>query len=205
VLAAAVGGSGRERGCRDLPDPGRRIGSAALIAEGQHARTDALTSLAVVIGVVGAWTGLPQLDALVVGLLIAGVILAVLVRSMRTVVRRLMDGIDDGTLEGGSTRLASEPVASRGTPTRDATKASHRHQGQPSPPTPVMPGRRGSAQGRGVPGGPIEGPPAPTPERPCEDGPGPAVGARVNVRRGELPRTPLEKSLDGHAVRGRRG
>src|SRR5690606_10658582 len=71
---------------------------AALIAEGQHARTDALTSLAVVIGVAGAWAGMPQLDA-VVGLVIAAVIIAGLVSSMRTVVRRLMDGVDDGTLD----------------------------------------------------------------------------------------------------------
>ena len=99
VLAAAlVGAAGNEVVARYRIRAGRRIGSAALIAEGQHARTDALTSLAVVIGVIGAWFGLPWVDP-VIGLAIAAVIIAVLVGSMRTVVRRLMDGVEDGTLD----------------------------------------------------------------------------------------------------------
>ena len=99
VLAAAIiGAAGNEIVAQYRIRAGRRIGSAALIAEGQHARTDALTSLAVIIGVAGAWLGLPQLDA-IVGLVIAAVIVLVLVQSMRTVVRRLMDGVEDGTLE----------------------------------------------------------------------------------------------------------
>lgn len=98
LTAALVGALGNELVAVYRIRAGRRIGSAALIAEGQHARTDALTSLAVVIGVGGAWVGLPQLDA-VVGLCIAAVIIAVLVSTMRTVVRRLMDGVDDETME----------------------------------------------------------------------------------------------------------
>lgn len=99
VLAAAlIGAAGNEVVARYRIRTGRRIGSAALIAEGHHARTDALTSLAVIIGVAGAWAGLPQVDA-IIGLVIAAVIIAVLIASMRTVVRRLMDGVDDGTLE----------------------------------------------------------------------------------------------------------
>lgn len=109
VLAAAVvGAAGNEAVARYRIRAGRRIGSAALVAEGQHARTDALTSLAVVIGVAGAWLGLPQLDA-AVGLLIAAVIVAVLISSMRTVVRRLMDGVDDGTLDLVDTVAAGVP------------------------------------------------------------------------------------------------
>ena len=77
---------------------GRRIGSAALIAEGQHARADGLTSIAVVIGVVGVWLGIERADA-VVGFLIGLAILGILVSSMRTVGRRLMDGVDDGTTD----------------------------------------------------------------------------------------------------------
>ncbi|GAB2681194.1 cation diffusion facilitator family transporter [Thalassiella azotivora] len=98
LTAAVVGAAGNEAVAVYRIRAGRRIGSAALVAEGQHARTDALTSLAVVIGVAGAWMGLPQLDA-VVGLVIAAVIVAVLISSMRTVVHRLMDGIDQGTLD----------------------------------------------------------------------------------------------------------
>lgn len=99
VLAAAVvGAAGNEVVARYRIRAGRRIGSAALIAEGQHARTDALTSLAVVLGVIGAWAGLPWVDP-VIGLVIAAVVIAVLIGSMRTVVRRLMDGVDAGTLD----------------------------------------------------------------------------------------------------------
>jgi cation diffusion facilitator family transporter len=99
VLAAAlVGTAGNEVVARYRIRAGRRIGSAALVAEGQHARTDALTSLAVILGVLGAWAGLPWVDP-VIGLVIAAVVVAVLISSMRTVVRRLMDGVDAGTLD----------------------------------------------------------------------------------------------------------
>ncbi|WP_293786358.1 cation diffusion facilitator family transporter, partial [uncultured Aeromicrobium sp.] len=77
---------------------GRRIGSAALVAEGNHARADGLTSVAVVLGVLGVWLGLPEADA-VVGLLIATAILIILGGTVRSIVRRLMDGVDDGTVD----------------------------------------------------------------------------------------------------------
>ncbi|MBM7517687.1 cation diffusion facilitator family transporter [Nocardioides nitrophenolicus] len=77
---------------------GRRIHSAALVAEGQHARADGLSSVAVVAGVVGVWAGVTRADA-IVGLLIGLMILGVLVATMRTVVRRLMDGVEDGVLD----------------------------------------------------------------------------------------------------------
>jgi cation diffusion facilitator family transporter len=77
---------------------GRRIGSAALIAEGQHARADGLSSIAVVVGVVGVWAGVARADA-VVGLLIGLMILGVLVATMRTVVRRLMDGVEETVID----------------------------------------------------------------------------------------------------------
>ncbi|MFB9074752.1 cation diffusion facilitator family transporter [Citricoccus parietis] len=109
VLAAAiVGAAGNELVARYRIRAGRRIGSAALIAEGQHARTDALTSLAVVLGVIGAWLGLPWVDP-VIGLFIAAVIVVVLVGSMRTVVRRLMDGIEPGTLDSVEETAAAVP------------------------------------------------------------------------------------------------
>ena len=109
VLAAAlVGAAGNEAVAVYRIRAGRRIGSAALVAEGQHARTDALTSLAVVIGVAGAWAGFPRLDP-IIGLLIAAVIIAVLISSMRTVARRLMDGIDDGTLDHIEATAAAVP------------------------------------------------------------------------------------------------
>ena len=99
VLAAAlIGAAGNEVVARYRIRAGRRIGSAALIAEGQHARTDALTSLAVVIGVLGAWLGLRWIDPMI-GLVIAVMVVLVLISSMRTVIHRLMDGVEPVVLD----------------------------------------------------------------------------------------------------------
>lgn len=87
---------------------GRRIHSAALIAEGQHARADGLSSVAVVGGVIGVWSGIARADA-VVGLLIGLMILVVLVATMRTVVRRLMDGVEDGVIDELTTAASTVP------------------------------------------------------------------------------------------------
>src|SRR5699024_3911421 len=108
MAAALVGAAGNEAVAIYRIRAGRSIGAAALVAGGQHARTDALTSLAVAVGVIGVWVGMPQLDPLV-GLVIAAVIIAVLISSMRTVVRRLMDGVDDGTLERVEQATAEVP------------------------------------------------------------------------------------------------
>jgi cation diffusion facilitator family transporter len=72
---------------------GREIDSAALIADGYHARTDGLTSLAVVIGAVGVWLGLPLADP-IVGLLITITIFAIVWQSAKTVFTRLLDGVE---------------------------------------------------------------------------------------------------------------
>lgn len=106
VLAAAIiGAIGNELVAQYRIRAGRRVGSAALIAEGQHARTDAMTSLAVIIGAVGAMLGFAQLDA-VVGLFIGVMVVGVLISSMKSVVRRLLDGIDPHLIEE-ATQLAS--------------------------------------------------------------------------------------------------
>jgi cation diffusion facilitator family transporter len=72
---------------------GRRIGSAALVADGLHARTDGLTSLAVVLGAVGVSLGWRLADP-VVGLLITIAILGIVRNAGRDVLRRLMDSVD---------------------------------------------------------------------------------------------------------------
>jgi cation diffusion facilitator family transporter len=72
---------------------GKRIGSAALRADGMHARTDGLTSLGVVGGAVGVALGFPLADP-IVGLVIACAIGAMLVVAARDVFRRLLDGVD---------------------------------------------------------------------------------------------------------------
>ena len=109
---------------------GRRIGSAALIAEGQHARADGLTSIAVVLGVAGVWLGYPRADA-AIGFLIGLAILWILVSSMRTVGRRLMDGLDDGVIE----RLGAAGAAVEGVAGVDRVRArwtGHRIEGDAS-------------------------------------------------------------------------
>jgi cation diffusion facilitator family transporter len=72
---------------------GREIESAALIADGYHARTDGLTSLAVVIGAAGVWLGFPLADP-IIGLLITIAILGIVWQSAKAVLTRMLDGID---------------------------------------------------------------------------------------------------------------
>lgn len=76
---------------------GRRIGSAAMIADGQHARTDGLTSLAVLIAVVGTRFGLPILDP-IVGIVIGLAIVGISWTATKAVWYRLMDGVDPGVI-----------------------------------------------------------------------------------------------------------
>ena len=87
---------------------GRRIGSAALIADGLHARTDGFTSLAVVFGALGVWLGFPLADP-VVGLLITAAIVVVLRSAARDVLDRLLDGVDPHLVESAEQALATEP------------------------------------------------------------------------------------------------
>ncbi len=72
---------------------GREIDSAALIADGYHARTDGLTSLAVVAGAVGVWLGFPLADP-IIGLLITITILGIVWQSSKAVFTRMLDGIE---------------------------------------------------------------------------------------------------------------
>ena len=87
---------------------GRRIGSAALVADGLHARTDGFTSLAVLLGAGGVALGFPLADP-IVGLLITIAILAVLRTAARDVFRRLMDGVDPALVDAAESALAAEP------------------------------------------------------------------------------------------------
>lgn len=77
---------------------GRDIGSAALIADGHHARTDGLTSLAVVFGAIGVGLGFPAADP-IIGLMITVAILFVLKGAAVNIFRRLMDGVEPEVLD----------------------------------------------------------------------------------------------------------
>ena len=96
VAAGIIGFLGNEAVAVYRIRIGERIGSAALVADGHHARTDGLTSLAVVLGAIGVYFGFPMADP-IIGLLITVAILFVLRDAMRQVFRRLMDGVDEST------------------------------------------------------------------------------------------------------------
>lgn len=98
ALAAVAGFIGNEWVARYRITTGRRIGSAALVADGLHARTDGFTSLAVLLGAGGVAIGWRWADP-VVGLLITLAILTVLKDAAREVYRRLMDSVDPALVE----------------------------------------------------------------------------------------------------------
>ncbi|WP_214473721.1 cation diffusion facilitator family transporter [Mesorhizobium sp. dw_380] len=77
---------------------GREINSAALIADGYHARTDGFTSLAVVLGAVGVWLGFPLADP-IIGLLITVAIFAIVWQSSKAVLTRMLDGVEPGIVD----------------------------------------------------------------------------------------------------------
>jgi cation diffusion facilitator family transporter len=72
---------------------GREIQSAALVADGHHARVDGLTSLAVVLGAFGVWLGFPLADP-IIGLVITAMIFGIVWQSAKAVFTRLLDGVD---------------------------------------------------------------------------------------------------------------
>ncbi len=108
AAAAVIGFAGNEAVARYRIRTGRRIGSAALVADGLHARTDALTSLAVLLGAGGAALGLPAADP-VVGLLITAAIALVLKDAAREVFRRLMDAVDPALVDTATATLRAVP------------------------------------------------------------------------------------------------
>src|SRR5204863_4914004 len=83
---------------------GRRIGSAALEADGHHARTDGFTSLAVALGAVGGWLGFERADP-IVGLAISVAIFAVLLGAARQIFYRLMDAVDPDLVDAARAAL----------------------------------------------------------------------------------------------------
>ena len=93
AAAGIVGFAGNEFVARYRITVGRRIGSAALVADGLHARTDGFTSLAVLLSAGGAWMGWQWADP-VVGLAITVAIASVLWGASKEVFARLLDAVD---------------------------------------------------------------------------------------------------------------
>ena len=108
AAAGVVGFLGNELVAQYRIRVGREIGSAALVADGLHARTDGLTSLAVVIGAIGVALGFQLADP-IIGLVITVAILGVLRQAAREVFARLMDAVDPEVMDSVERSLAATP------------------------------------------------------------------------------------------------
>ena len=108
AVAGVIGFAGNEAVAIYRIRIGRQIGSAALVADGLHARTDGLTSLAVLVGALGVASGFPLADPLI-GLVITLAILVLLRSAARDVFRRLMDGVEPELVHRAEHVLASVP------------------------------------------------------------------------------------------------
>ncbi|MBF8267118.1 MAG: cation diffusion facilitator family transporter [Dehalococcoidia bacterium] len=93
AAAGAIGFVGNEAVALLRIRVGKQINSAALVADGYHARADGLTSLAVLAGAILVWRGVPIADP-IVGLLITGLILKIVWDSAKSVFHRMLDGVD---------------------------------------------------------------------------------------------------------------
>ncbi|MGI8761597.1 MAG: cation diffusion facilitator family transporter [Jatrophihabitantaceae bacterium] len=106
AAAALVGFIGNEIVARYRIRVGRQIGSAALVADGLHARTDGFTSLAVLFGAAGVALGWRRADP-IIGLVITIAILGVLRSAIRQVGARLMDAVDPALVEQATAAVTS--------------------------------------------------------------------------------------------------
>jgi len=93
IAASIIGFAGNEIVAILRIRVGREISSAALIADGYHARIDGWTSLAVLVGAVGIWLGYPLADP-IVGLLITAAIFGIVIQSGKSIFIRVLDGAE---------------------------------------------------------------------------------------------------------------
>lgn len=99
AAAAIIGFLGNEAVATLQIRTGRRIGSAAMEADGLHARTDGMTSLAVLIAAGGSWLGFPIVDP-IIGLIIGVAILFIARDAVVTMWYRLMDAVEPDLVDG---------------------------------------------------------------------------------------------------------
>jgi cation diffusion facilitator family transporter len=98
IAASIVGFAGNEGVAIFRLRVGREIQSAALIADGYHARIDGWTSLAVLFGAVGVWLGYPLADP-IVGLVITAAIFAIVIQSGKSIFTRMLDGAEPAVID----------------------------------------------------------------------------------------------------------
>jgi cation diffusion facilitator family transporter len=122
VVAAIIGFLGNEAVAMFRIRIGREINSAALIADGYHARVDGWTSLAVLFGAIGVWLGYPLADP-IVGLLITAAIFGIVLQSGKSIFIRMLDGADPQVI--GEIRHTAEHVEQ----VRDVTEVRARWLG----------------------------------------------------------------------------
>ncbi len=108
LVAGLIGFAGNELVAVYRIRVGRKIGSAALVADGLHARTDGFTSLAVVGAALGVLAGYPLADP-IIGLGITVAILFVLKGAASDIYRRLMDAVDPELVDAAEQVLRSVP------------------------------------------------------------------------------------------------
>jgi cation diffusion facilitator family transporter len=107
IAASVIGFLGNELVAIFRIRVGREINSAALVADGYHARIDGWTSLAVLFGAVGVWLGYPLADP-IIGLLITAAILGIVIQSGKSIFFRMLDGAEPNVI--GELRHAAEHV-----------------------------------------------------------------------------------------------
>jgi cation diffusion facilitator family transporter len=98
ALASVIGFVGNEAVAIFRIRVGREIGSAALVADGQHARVDGWTSLSVLVGAFGVWAGFPLADP-IVGVLISIAIFLLVWQSAKVILTRMLDGVEPHILD----------------------------------------------------------------------------------------------------------
>ena len=98
VFASLVGFLGNEAVALLRIKVGKEIGSAALTADGLHARVDGLTSLAVLFGAIGVWLGYPLADP-IAGVVITVAIFRIVIESGKSVISRLLDGVEPEVID----------------------------------------------------------------------------------------------------------
>ena len=130
AMAAIIGFFGNELVAVMQIRVGRQIGSDAMIADGQHARVDGLTSLAVLVAVFGTLIGLPVLDP-IVGIVIAIAIVGITWNAMKAVWYRMMDAIDPGIINRME-HFASEVKGVEQVSSIRARRVGHRIYGEMS-------------------------------------------------------------------------